>query len=111
MSSRVRLKSEWNLIKLCGSGSNDSADLLQIVGDHAPADPTLEAIFAVIETTIEIIAAFEHQDATFDTGMPLARSAEPGLFLTLATLLRFLARFRKHNPLDPSAFGFSFIIA
>ena len=42
--------------------------------------------------------------------MPLASAAKPGLFLMLATFLRFLARFREHHPFDPSVFGFRFIV-
>ena len=110
VSRRDRLEIRLNLINLSGSGSDGCANFLQVVGDHAPNDPTLETNFAVIETTVQIIATFENRDTPFDTGVPSANSAEPGLFLSLATLLRFLAGFGKHNSLDTSALGFSFIV-
>ncbi len=80
------------------------------MGDYAPSNPTLETSFAVVETTVEIVATFEDRDTPFDTGMPSANSAEPGLFLSLATLLRFLAGFGKHDPFDTSALGLGFIV-
>jgi hypothetical protein len=80
------------------------------MGNYAPTNPALKTIIAMVETTVKIMATFEYRDTPFDTGMPLASAAEPGLFLSLATLLRFFTRFGKHDPFDVSALSFGFIV-
>jgi hypothetical protein len=59
----------------------------------------------MVETTVKIEAIFKDQNAPFDISIPLTTSTEPGLFLSLATFLRFLTGYGKHDLFDLSAFG------
>ena len=49
-----------------GLGSPENG---KIASDHAPTDPTLEAVQAVCQTATEIMSALEDTDATFNTCM------------------------------------------
>lgn len=51
----------------------------EIVGNDAPTDPFVEAIGAVVETTIELMFVFEDIDASFDTSLETATAFEARL--------------------------------
>ena len=82
-------------IELASLGGNGdfSSDLGEIIGNDAPADPTVEALFAMIATAVETVLAFEHTDTAFNPNMEAASTPEPRLGFVLATSIRLIAGF------------------
>jgi hypothetical protein len=80
-----------------------------IIGNHGPADPTLEAIVSMIETASEALSSFEHTDAPFNAVVPVSTSPEPRLMFMLPPVLRFVARFGQDNALDPEVVSELFV--
>ena len=62
-----------------------------VISDDAPANPTMEAILAVIEASVQAVTALEDTDAAFDAIVPAPAPFEPGLFFVLAALLGLVA--------------------
>src|SRR5258706_4093247 len=57
----------------------------QIIGNHAPADPAMHAILAVIQAAVQAEAAFQQANAGLKTSPPIAARAKPRLdFMSLA---------------------------
>jgi len=76
-------------------------DLVQIVGDHAPADPTLHPIVAMIATAVQTVAPFQATYPPFDPCPPVPATPEPPLPFVCQTRRRLRARFGQHHLLDP----------
>src|SRR5262245_35652744 len=83
-----------NLLKLV------LGDHPQIVGDHAPADPTRHPLIAVIATAIQPMPPFQPADASFDTCPPIPTAAEPALPLVCQSCWRFAPWSWKNHPRD-----------
>jgi len=64
-----------------GRSGKTAAHHSQVASDDAPADPALQAGFALVATATQAMLAFEHADAPFDTGM----KAPPALTSSSAT--------------------------
>src|SRR5512147_3204264 len=54
---------------------------VQVVGDDAPADPTLHALVAMVATALQPVPAFQPADASFDASPPVTPAPEPPLAL------------------------------
>ena len=91
-----------------GSGEF-SADDGEIIGDHAPADPTLKAIFAMIATAVEAMFAFEYTDASFNAVVEATPTAEPGLGFMLAASVRLMAGFGQDDTFDTLVLSIGFV--
>ena len=63
----------------CLPESHDVADLAQIVGQDAKADPALHAGLAVVAAARQAEAALEHADAALDPGPEAVRPSEARL--------------------------------
>ena len=62
-----------------------TADVDDVVGDHAEPDPTLHSGVALVSAAVETVPPLGHADASFAAGPPLLAVAEPALpLLTLA---------------------------
>src|SRR5262249_11785610 len=68
-----------------------AADVDDVVGDHAEADPALHSDKALVAAAAEPMPAFDDADAPFAAGAPLLAVAEPALLL-LAPAFRALGR-------------------
>ena len=61
-----------------GAAGDFAAHDSEIVGDNAPAEPTLEARFASMATVVQSEFAFEHTDASFNASVKTPPASEPG---------------------------------
>src|ERR1019366_6536294 len=69
----------------CSLLFHGTADVDDVVGDHAEPDPTLHSGIAPVMASVETVAPFAHADASLASGPPLLAVAEPALpLLTLA---------------------------
>src|SRR5262245_40285239 len=58
-----------------------TADVDDVVGDHAEADPALHSDEAFVTAAVEPMSALDHADASLAAGAPLLTVAEPALLL------------------------------
>src|SRR5262245_19562250 len=77
------------------SGGHRPADLAEVVGQDAPADPAFHAVAPVIAATPQAEAALEHTDAALDAGPEARRAAESGALLPCPALRTAFAGFRN----------------
>src|SRR5450432_19194 len=66
-----------------------AANVDEVVGDHAEADPALHPVIAFVSAAVEAMSAFDHTDATLAAGAPFLTLAEPSPFLLASTLGTF----------------------
>src|ERR1700745_33752 len=64
-----------------GRGGERVADVDEVVGDDAQADPTLDAGHAFVAAAVEAGPTLEQTDAAFTASTPLLGVAEPALLL------------------------------
>ena len=69
------------------------ADVDQVIGDDAEADPALDARHAFVATAVEAVASLEKTDAPFAAGAPFLRIAEPARLLQPLALCAFSLTF------------------
>src|SRR5579863_2236752 len=62
-------------------GREGVADVDEVVGDHAQADPALDAGHALVTAAVQAMATFEETDATLTSGAPFLGVAEPAFLL------------------------------
>jgi hypothetical protein len=77
-------------------------DHSQIVGDYAPADPSVHALVAMVAAAAQAMPPFEPADAPFDAGAPVSSLAEPALLLVCPARRRLSSRARQYDSLNPS---------
>ena len=63
-----------------------SADVDELVGDHAKPDPALHADLAFVAATVEPVPPHDHADAPLASGPPFLAIAEPPLLLFASAL-------------------------
>lgn len=56
-----------------------SSDLDEVGGHDAPSDPPSEAVFAVVQADIQVLAALQDADPPFDPSSEPIPTAEPAL--------------------------------
>ena len=56
-----------------------SSDLDEVGGHDAPSDPPSEAVFAVVQADIQVLAALQDADPPLDAGPKPEPSSEPVL--------------------------------
>src|SRR6516225_7678226 len=83
--------------------SHGAADVDQVVGDHAKADPALDAGLASVSAAVQTVPSLDHADAALGAGPPLLPLAEPALLLLALALRALGGAIRDANALD--AFG------
>jgi hypothetical protein len=66
-----------------------AADLDDVVGDNAKADPALHAFETSIAAAIHSMAPLQHANATFASGPPALSGAKPTRFLQFSPLAAF----------------------
>ena len=77
---------------LAGSGLawracfSSTADVDEVVGDHAEPDPALHAGIAFVAAAVEPVSPFDHADAPLASGPPFLAVAEPALLLLALAL-------------------------
>ena len=79
---------------------DDAADVDQVIGDHAEADPALHSGIALVSAAIETVSPFDHADASLASGAPFLASAEPALphcQLNLCSAKTSRGRMRDHT--------------
>ena len=82
---------------------------LQIVGDHAPADPSFHPVGAMIPAAIQFVAPFQPTDPTLDAGAPVVATPEPPLLLIRQPFGRLGPRLGPHHPLDAPPSGLALV--
>src|SRR5262245_2114719 len=63
-----------------------SADVDEVVGDHAKPGPALHADLASVAATVEPVSPLDHTDASLASGPPFLAVAEPPLLLLASAL-------------------------
>src|SRR5437867_3451820 len=58
-----------------------AANVDDVVGDDAEANPAVHSVEALVVATIETVSPLDHADATLAAGPPFLASAEPTLLL------------------------------
>ena len=79
---------------------DDAADVDQVIGDHAEADPALHSGIALVSAAIETVSPFDHADASLASGAPFLATAEPALphcQLNLCSAKTSRGRMRDHT--------------
>src|SRR5258705_2362308 len=71
------------------SGGQHSADVNEVVADHAESNPALHSTITFVTATVQSMPPFHHADASFATGSPFLAVSEPALFLLPLTLGAF----------------------
>ena len=69
-----------------GRGRECVAEIDEVVGDDAEADPTLHAIGALVTTSVQPMTSLQEADPTLAPGSPFLGTAEPALLLQLLAL-------------------------
>lgn len=77
---------------------------MEIVRDHAPANPALCAIEAMIPAARQPVAPLQNADASLTSGPPSQAAAKPPLMLYLSLRRRWPPRRRHTDLLDPGGF-------
>src|SRR5579883_1289292 len=89
-----------------GRGGERMADVDQVVGDDAQADPALDAGHAFVAAAVQTMAALEQTDATFTPGAPSLGVAEPAFLLEPLSLSALGGAIGNGHSLDaPSLSG------
>src|SRR6476646_2088022 len=86
-----------------------SADVDEIVGDHAPSDPAPDAVPPSIQRSPQPMSPFENTDAPFAAGTPFLKLLEPALFLPLLARRTLGVMARNRNPADSHLLGLGFV--
>src|SRR6266852_5694003 len=60
---------------------HSAADVDEVVGDDAEADPAIHSDSSLVTATAETVSPFDNADAPLASGAPLLAVAEPALFL------------------------------
>ena len=66
-----------------------AADLDDVVGDNAKADPALHTFEPSISAAIQSVASLQHANAAFASGPPALSGPEPTRFLQFSSLAAF----------------------
>ena len=76
--------------------------MVQIVGDHTQADPSLHSGIAPVDATAKSMPALEDADPALATGPPLLSLFEPALLLFALPLGASYGAIRNAHALDTS---------
>src|SRR5437867_2513385 len=88
----------------CGALLDGTAEIDDVVGDHAEADPALHSDKALVTAAVEPVAALDHADASLAAGAPLLTIAEPALLLLALAFGAFGRAIGNADPLDSFRF-------
>src|SRR6266481_2753397 len=83
-----------------GPSGHGAADVDQVVGDDAQADPALDAVGALVATSVQPMAPLKEADPTFTSGSPLLSTAKPALLLERLALGTPVSEVRDGDTLD-----------
>ena len=86
-----------------------SADVDEVVGDHAEPDPALHAGLAPVAAAREAVPALDDADASFAAGAPFLAVAEPAFLLLASALLALGRAIGDADALDAPGFGGSLV--
>ena len=98
---------EISVFAICEGRTN----VVQIVGDHTQADPSLHSGVAPVDAATKTMPALQHADSTLATGPPLLPRFEPALLLFALPLGAFCGATRNAHPLDTSLMRGRFILS
>ena len=85
-------------------GSDRAADIDEIIGDDAEADPAPHSIVAAISAALEAVPALAHTDAPLAPGAPSLPVTKPSLLVLPLARGALAAAIGDADPFD--AFGF-----
>ena len=74
-----------------------AADLDDLVGDNAKADPSLHTFETSIAAAIQSVAPLQHANATFASGPPALSGSKPTRFLQFSPLAAFAVATRHRD--------------
>ena len=97
---------EISVFGICESRSN----VVQIIGDHPQADPSLHSGVAPVGAAAKTMPALQHADAALATGPPLLSFFEPAAFLLALPLGAFCIATRNRYALHASLVRSSFVL-
>ena len=103
-TKRVEFYGRWPGLR-SGLVGHRAADVDRIVGDHAEADPALDAGLALIPAAVQPVPSLDHADAALGAGPPLLPVAEPAFPLLAFALEAFGERLGMQMRLTPLAFA------
>ena len=86
-------------------------NVVQIVGDHAQADPSLHSAISPVEAAPKTMSALQNTDASLTTGSPFLSGFEPALLLLALSLGAFCVATRDTYALDASVMRRSFVLS
>ena len=85
-------------VKTSGSLQGEAAaDLDDVVGDNAKADPALYTCAPSIAAAIQSVAPLQHADAAFASGPPALSGSEPTRSLQFSPLAAFAVAIRHRD--------------
>jgi hypothetical protein len=96
---------------LPGLLGHDAADVDEIIGDHAEADPALHSGIASVAAAIETVPPLDHADATLTSGAPFLAAAEPALLCSRLRSGLLVERLGMQTRLTPLAFAAASFLA
>src|SRR5262245_51374382 len=79
---------------------DDTADIDEVVGDDAEADPAIHSDSSLVAATAEAVSSFDDADAPLASGAPLLAVTEPALFLLAFAFKAFGGPVRNTDALD-----------
>ena len=83
---------------------------MQVVGNHAEADPPLHSAVALVETSSEAVSPLKDTDAALTTGPPFLSLLEPPFLLFPLAFGALCIAARDADPLDASLMRRGFIL-
>src|SRR5215469_16421375 len=86
-----------------------AADVDEVVGDDAEADPAFHSSRSLVAATAEAVSPFDDADAPLASGAPLLAVTEPALFLLAFALKAFGRPIGNTETLDTLCLRSSFI--
>jgi hypothetical protein len=79
----------------------DSADVDEVIADHAETDPALHSAITLVAASVEPVTTLHHADAPFTAGSPFLPVAEPGFLLFPLPFSAPVLRLGMHTRLTP----------
>src|SRR5262249_3774771 len=77
-----------------------AADVDDVVGDNAEANPAVHSVEAFVAAAIETVSPLDHADAPLASGPPFLPIAEPALLLLAFALTAFAGAIGNAHALD-----------
>lgn len=77
----------------------------EIIGNHAPTDPTFHADFTMSQTAVQVAGASQLADAAFNSIAETLSGSKPGLLFLLATMVGLIAGLRQAHMTHPQGTG------